>query len=165
MWILRWALIWRRPRYVSYFYTNLKLLYWFSLYRRYSLCRWITLCPLYFIITHTIMWRLGQCSQYSYSLQAGWFGVRTVVGARGVPFPTPVHSGPCVHSGSCMMGTWLFPRITWWGVALTTRSHQELRLGMRRAMPPLLSVPAWLVTRRMVYCTMKLCSCQHCAFV
>jgi len=42
----------------------------------------------------------------------------------------------------------LFPRIIWWGVALTTHPHQELRLDMRRAMPPLLSSP--------------LCACMAC---
>jgi hypothetical protein len=103
--ILRWALIWMRQRYVSYFCANLNFWCWFSLYGRYSLYQWITLCPLYFIITHAVTWRLGQCCQYNYSLQAGWFGVWTVVGARDLPFPTPVQTGPCVCSGSCMMGT------------------------------------------------------------
>lgn len=152
MWILRWALIWRRWRCVSYFYTDLNFWYWFSLFRRYSLCRWITLCLPYFIITHTVTWRLGQRSQYSYSLQLDGLGFELWWGQE--VFPSPYLSILALVSSQAPV-RWvlgLFPGITWWGIALTTRPHQELRLGTRWATPLLLSVPAWLVTGRMLYC-------------
>lgn len=151
---------------LSYVYINLNFWYWLSLYRRYSLCRWITLCPLYFIITHTIMWRLGQCSQYSYSLQAGWFGVQTVVGARGLPFPTPVWTGPCVHSGCCTMGTGALSRdnMVGRGVNHPPPSRAEVRHETSCTSSPVCACMTCYRENVVLY-HVTLCSCQHCVFV